>query len=317
MVARKKILEKRKMNNFELADYYKEIRKSDYYNGKELKLVGLRKIIHPLALGALKTKRIIERNKLEILADNRKKKNEKPIIFAMNHIGKFDVEMASEAIKDHFYILFGDPEQLYRTIEHYFLVTNGVLYFDVYDKEDKFIAKERVIELLKKHINILWAPEGTWNLTPNRIVLPVHYGIIEAAIRSNSVIIPVVVEQYGKKYIVNIGKEFDVIDYFGKYNSDEELKIQAIEDLRNQMATLVWDIWETKPIVARDSIPNDYYENYLQEQLAGWEAFEKDNIDRRVYNVFRGKKTQDYSDVLKINIKNSDDVVKKMSYKLN
>lgn len=61
----------------------------------------------------------------EIICDKRIK-SDRPIIFAITHVGKFDIEVVSEAIKDHYYLLSGDYEHLQGSIDAAFLALNGV-----------------------------------------------------------------------------------------------------------------------------------------------------------------------------------------------
>ncbi len=293
----KSMSERSKMSNMELMEYYKSKRKEDFANGKKLKLVKTRKYLHMGPYALLFLKRNLEKQKYYTLYD-RRTKTKRPVIYAVKHIGKSDIEMASEAIKEHFYILFADPEQVYRTVEHYFLEANGVIYFDIRDKEDCNIAKERIIELLNKRINIFWCPEGTWDLTPARIVLPMHFGIIETALKTNALICPVGIEQYDNKYVVNFNDYLDVNDYKEQYPDETALKVAAIEDLRSSMATMIWEIWEQFPIEKRENIPADFYEKYVKDHVAAWPAFELDNIMSRVYNRINGKKVDNLEEVM-------------------
>ena len=64
----------------------------------------------------------------EIINDNREETN-RPIIFAVTHVGKFDIEVISEAIKEHYYLLSGDYEHIQGIIDAPFLQLNGVIYF--------------------------------------------------------------------------------------------------------------------------------------------------------------------------------------------
>lgn len=110
----------------------------------------------------------------------------------------------------------------------------------------------------------MYFPEGTWNLSENLPVLPLYKGIIDVALEANQVIIPVAIEQYHNRFITKIGGNFDVIHY------GEEQKMEALFELRNQMATLKWEIWETVSRVKRSSIASDYYERFLREKIGKW-----------------------------------------------
>lgn len=119
-------------------------------------------------------------------------------------------------------------------------------------------------------------------MSPNLPVLPCFRGIIDVALESKAVIIPVGIEQYGKKFITKIGRNFDVTEY------GETRKAEALTKLRDQMAELKWEIWESVPAATRESIPGDYYERFLEEKIKKWkiklEDFER-GIYRNVENM--------------------------------
>lgn len=61
---------------------------------------------------------------------------DKPIIFAVTHVGKFDIEVVSEAIRLHYYLLSGDYEHIQGIIDAPFLGLNGAIYFNENVKPD-------------------------------------------------------------------------------------------------------------------------------------------------------------------------------------
>lgn len=77
----------------------------------------------------------------ELIA-NKMKKTKNPIIFAVSHVGKFDIEVISEAIKSHYYLLTGDFEHLQGTIDAPLIAANGVIYFNEFVKDERKLAKK-------------------------------------------------------------------------------------------------------------------------------------------------------------------------------
>ena len=198
-----------------------------------------------------------------VIGDDRVK-TDKPKIFAVTHICKEDVEIVSEAIKEHYYLLSGDFEHLHNTLDGLFLALNGVIYFNEKDKEDRHSVKDRMVQILREGGNIMYFPEGTWNLSPCLLVLPFYRGIIDVALEANAIIVPVAIEQYGKQFITKIDSNFDTKVY------GEQGKVEALSALRNRMAELKWEIWESVPVMNRKTIPDNYYEKFLEEKIAGW-----------------------------------------------
>lgn len=80
-----------------------------------------------------------------------------------------------------------------------------VNYLDTNDKEDRKVVKHQMIKDLKNGANIMWFPEGTWNISPNLLVLPMRYGIIEVALEANAPIVPIALEyDLDNKYTILI-----------------------------------------------------------------------------------------------------------------
>lgn len=203
---------------------------------------------------------------------------DKPIIFAVTHVGKFDIEVVSEAIQSHYYLLSGDYEHIQGIIDAPFLGLNGVIYFNENVKEDRRSATERMIHLLQEGGNLMYFPEGTWNLTPNLPVLPCYWGIVDIAKQGGAVIVPVAAEQYGKHFKVNIGENFDM----NRYGDGVEEKARAIRDLRDVLATLKYEIWETVP-AKREELEADEWDNYVEARFREWPYFNLEYIAGLIY----------------------------------
>lgn len=66
--------------------------------------------------------------------------------------------------------------------------------------------------LLNKGENILMYPEGTWNLTPSKLMLPLYWGVVDLAKVTEAPIIPIVAEYHQKCCYVKFGQPL----YMGK-----------------------------------------------------------------------------------------------------
>lgn len=272
----------------EFLELYKKMRKvndSKFYSKLSLEQ---RKKIHKYILLIYKIKNRLGGFTYEVINDKRNK-TDSPIIFAVTHVGKFDIEVISEAIKDHYYLLSGDFEHIQGIIDAPFLGFNGVIYFNEKDKIDRKLASERMIEHLKKHGNLMYFPEGTWNLSPNLPMLPCYWGIVKVAQESNAIIIPVAADQYGKHFKINIGKNFDM----NKYGNSPLEKTNAILDLRDEMSTLKWEIWETEKSNRKDILSNEW-EKYISNRLDEWPYFNEKYIDGL---IFKPKNVVEHKDV--------------------
>lgn len=241
--------------------------------GRKLPNVDIRKRVHPILRRILFLKRILCGQTLTILQNKSIMKTNKPVIYAVTHIGKFDFEMVYEVIQGFFYALSGDWELMYGTIDDYFFRISGVIYIDTEDKEDRKKTYEVLILALKQGIPLLWCPEGIWNLSDSLPMLKLYKGIISAALETSVDIIPVAVEQKEKDFYINIGKNVCAND----------LKSNKVVALRDIMATLKWEIWETLPMEKRKNISSDYYNKFLKERISEWSRFNMEIINHREF----------------------------------
>lgn len=281
---------------------YKEMREKNdkrFYSKLSLEQ---RKKLHKLILLIYKIKNKLGGFSFELIKDERSS-TDRPIIFAVTHVGKFDIEVISESIKDHYYLLSGDFEHIQGIIDAPFIALNGVIYFNEKDKEDRKSASNRMINHLKQQGNLMYFPEGTWNLSSNLPVLPCYWGIVDVARESNAIIIPVAADQYDKHFKINIGKNFDVL----KYDNNLSGKANAIKDLRDEMATLKWEIWETER-VSRNEIKSDEWEKYIEDRLKEWPYFNENYIKDLIFkpkNVVESSEVYDFFEKMIPNERNA------------
>ena len=279
----------KKMYDKNLTEYERNRAKEDFFdeyyklrNIEEKRLDKLsleqRKKLHGLILGIYKLKNRLGGFSYEII-NNKKTYTDRPVIFAVTHIGKFDIEVVSEAIKEHYYLLSGDYEHIQGIIDSPFLAMNGVIYFNEKDKNDRKQVSSKMIDHLNDGGNLMYFIEGTWNITPNLPMLPCYWGIVDIAKKGNAIIVPVACEQYGKHFKVNIGENFDMLNY----GNNVEDKSIAINDLRDTLATLKWEIWESEDILIRSELKGDEWEKYVADRFKEWPYFNEEYIDGLVY----------------------------------
>ena len=259
-------------------DLYYKTRKKDEQSFLGKLSLKTRKKLHKLVLLVFIIKNRLSGFSCQVIKDEREK-TDRPIIFALTHVGKFDIEVSAVGIKDHFYLLSGDYEHLQGLIDGAFLLVNGVLYFNEKVQWDRHEVVNRMIDHLKSGGNLMYFPEGTWNLKPELPILPCYWGIVDIAQKGNAIVIPVAVEQYGKRFKINIGKNFDM----QKFGFDNSEKSRAIESLRDVLATLKWEIWETEPQLIRQKMNGNEWNEYVNARLAEWPYFSLEYIDGMIY----------------------------------
>ena len=296
----------------ELCDYYLQKRKYEFENGKILKGLKWRDKLHPILLSLIRLDRkYINKQELTVINDERQK-SDKPVIYAITHVGMYDYQIVSEAIRDHQYPFAGDPETMYRSSDGIILGLNGVVLCDTTSKEDRYIAAQTSKELLKANENLLIYPEGVWNLSPNLLSLPLFPGIINMAMETGCDIVPVAVEQYGKEFYVNIGENLKVNDKVDENDSKEYIDKKK-KELREVLAGLKWEIFETRPIEERKSLGTyeQEYEKFVNARLNEWvnpktkEPYYNEQIVKertfREKNVHMAEDVYSYMDKLNVN----------------
>lgn len=263
----------------ELEAYYRELRKYEYDNNKPIKGIETRKKLYKLLSLLLKINRMIQQQQLVILNDN-SISNDKPKIFAVTHVGRYDIEMAIEGVKESAFFLMGDPGSVYKNFDGVLLKANGTIFFDTGYKTDRNICKENCIKVLENGGNILLFPEGAWNITENEIVMKLYEGAVQMAMKTGADIVPVAIEQYGKKYCMNIGKNIS-------YDKDKNYDVkEENRKLRDELASLKWEIWEnySDRVIRIDMSPNakeEYIESVMRETENGYTVEE---INRTRYH---------------------------------
>ena len=228
-------------------------------------LIKPRYAIHSFLLKFIAIDRIFDKRKVKLVSDNRVK-TDKPIIFAVTHVGGFDIESAFEGIKTPAHLLLGDPKEVYMNVAGLILYFNGVICIETGDKLDRKIGKERCIQTLKNKGNILMFPEGAWNISPNQIVYYMYTGAVEMAIEADAQIIPVSVLKEGKTYYVRVGRN---IDYA---NEIIENKLQLTQYLRESMIALQYETMLNRPILKRESVNEFAYDDFVNDVISNQTA---------------------------------------------
>lgn len=285
----------------ELREYYAKKRRFLYENCKHITGLRWRNKFHPIMLELIRLNRkYIDKQTITILNDERKETS-KPVIYVITHIGKFDFQIISEAIKEHQYPFAGDPETIYRSFDGLFFHLNGLVYCDTDIKTDRYIAKETAKDILRNNENLLIYPEGIWNLTPNLLSLPLFPGVIDIAIDTDSEIIPVAIEQYDSEFVVNFGQnislkkqnEFESIDEKNKYIEEQR------ENLRQVLATLKYDIMSSRPIVKRSDLGTyeEEEQKFIDSKLNEWcdpktklPYYNREIVKNRMYHQYEDPK---------------------------
>lgn len=191
------------------------------------------------------------------------------VIFACTHIAENDLENIYEILHHSCWWFVGDPCILYKDISGLLLYLNGCIFLETNDKDDRHIAYLRALELLKGGGSLMIFPEGARNGSENLPVMPLFSGTAKMAIETKTKIVPVAIEQYDTRFIINIGNEISP----GNYNHASGLT----QELRDALANLKWQILEREGLFSRSSLAENYQEQFIrtfEKRLQPWDTLE-------------------------------------------
>lgn len=251
----------------ELETYYCERRKERFAQGKRLKNIRLREAFYPVFQKFLTLDRLFRKQKVTVIGSY--KKHTGQVIYACTHITQNDLENIYEKLDRGCWWFVGDPCVLYKDISGLLLYLNGSIFLETGDKDDRRVAYLRAVEVLKGGGSLMIYPEGARNVSENVPVWELFPGTAKMAMETNVKIVPIAIEQFEKRFVINFGNEL--------FSEDFEDSTSLTQRLREVLAALKWEIWEREGQFARDSLPHDYLEQYIQtfgKRLAPWDTLE-------------------------------------------
>lgn len=179
--------------------------------------------------------------------------NGNPTIYVATHVIYDNIASICYCLKENAYVLFGQEKELKKTslIDYFGLFFNGRIFVRRYDKIDRARSKVDMAKVLRNGGNILAFCEGTWNFSPNQLVLPLSWGVLDAVKLADVDInvVPIAFDVVEDKYCVIIGKNLE------KCPNTAFSKSDFMWTLRDEIASLVWELIEMKPTVNRNTLP--------------------------------------------------------------
>ena len=260
------IKEENQLSKEELKEYYQNLR--DYIRKRKLTntTVGattiaplLKKPTDKIATALIKT---FTQKDVEWRYDGTENIPDGPVIFGHTHQGILDNFAWIPTTNKHAIVLHSIKTNKLLLYAQY---NTGLVLVKKGDKQSSNSAKLDMIQLLREGHSIVYFPESAWRLSPNKLHLPMRYGIIDTAKKAQVPIIPVVdMYSYNEKgQITKIhtryAKPIDVQDYDNL--SDKLLEYQEA------LSTTFWDLLEENGVYERNAISNASYINYLKSNL--------------------------------------------------
>ena len=202
----------------------------------------------------------------------------KPIIFAANHSAFQDTPIALRVTKRRSYILSGKQNLAF--IDWVFFMINGVIWVDRKNKADMAASKDALLAYLAKGQSIFWCPEGTWNLTPNQLMMPMKWGVIAVAHEADAQIVPLALDYDWEKNTCRVK--------FGQPFADDMLadKAAAIRNLRDTLATLRWDLMCDQPVLHRADITPEQLKEEMYRVIDDYPPLNWEYESSCIYNPY-------------------------------
>lgn len=270
--------EEETLSREELKEYYKNLREyllnREYTNMTPGAIkVGpkLKNITNKLATAVTK---IFSDKNVEWKSDGQENIPDGPVLFAHTHQGILDGFVWIPKLDRHCFVLHGSDVNkllLYAQYNTGLILAKKSLSTRDTDEKKKEVkefnqnAKLDMIELLLNGHSISYFPEGTWNLSPNKLHLPVNIGFLDVARKAGVPIIPVVHEftydsSTEKERIVGIHSRFGKPITIGL----EDDIFEKLADYEEQISTMRWELIEEKGMHSRKDVSNMEYINFLK-----------------------------------------------------
>ena len=164
-----------------------------------------------------------------------------PVIWCANHGFKDDVA-ATIGVARSSYIFFGSLPIFFNTFDGVGVWLNGTVLCNRKLSESRHRAFHFASKVLESGSDLILFPEGVWNKTPDRLLLPLWPGAVRLAQERNVQLVPVVhyLADFHKRYKRNIIHTVIGKPIFVTNVSEAE----GIRMLRDTMATLYYDLMD-------------------------------------------------------------------------
>ena len=237
--------------------------------------IKLRRLINPIVRGAMPLK---TKTQLKIL--HRAELPDEPVIFACTHGFREDVEDSLITAGRHAYILVGSLEQFFNSrVGNMSGWLNGVILVNREDKESRAASKEKMKAALAKGVSVLMYPEGTWNVSPNKLIAGIFPGVYDVAKEAGVKVVPVATHRSDGMVYSLRGKALDITKHE---------RAKGLQILRDKMATMKWKLYEHVGIKRRSTLPEGkeadaYWEKYIHALKAEVPHFEHELEEKAIF----------------------------------
>lgn len=204
-----------------------------------------------------------------------------PVIFASTHQGMLDGFVWITDCPKH--AIFFHSAEANKALLLAQINTGLILVTKNKEKvKNRINAKLDMITVLVNGHSVCIFPEIAWNLSPNRLHLPINWGFLDVAQKTQVPIVPMVIEY---TYDTSSTKE-KITHIHIRYGAPitvtvKDKLLDKLEEYKEKISTMRWDLIEEKGFFARKEIGNLDYINYVKGNLRNLEL---GKIDIKVEN---------------------------------
>lgn len=227
---------------------------------------------------------------------------DEPYIFVCNHTCPEDIETALNVIDRNSLLVLGSIESLQTNPEIFLLwLLNGVIPFDIMDKDERILLPKKMEKTLETN-SILIFPEGSHNLSPNKLINNLYDGPTNLALKTGRKIVVVSLirdEENNATYMdfsnpIDVKKiDIDPSKYYPKEPNPEKAYVKSITSyIRDKMATGVYFLSKRHFKPLKRELYDDIEETIRKKKVD--DAFEKLKWDKDVFEAeYLTKKTKE------------------------
>lgn len=247
----------------------------------------IRKTLHPLIVSVLPLARNFKLTAFSVVPLT----NSEPAIYVSNHSNVHDFPVAAEILKKQFYVLADDEPR--GKLAGLGFEVNGVVWVNRFNRVSRKKAFGEMLKTLEEGKNLLIYPEGTWNLSDCLPMLPLPWGVIQLAQKTGCPIIPITLEYPDmKNCYYSIGNEM--------YFSADESKLDAINRLRDTMASMRWEFWASNGIYSRSHVSSLDKDAYVKNRIEEYPVFDYELEQTMIFNAGQTSPRDVYAHLSKI-----------------
>lgn len=227
-------------------------------------------------------------------------------IFACNHSFDEDAISALASIDRNAYMLHGSTHQMEHNLIFLAMWLNGMIYVNRMDATSRADAVNKMKRILSSGSSVILFPEGGYNNTENQLIMPLFSSPYILNKQLGVKVVPLITFNH-------IGTDTIYIRAGNPLNFSGEQKYEAMQQLRDAMSTMVYQIMEEHvPLVKRSELLHDPRRDYMavRKQVYECQKWYEDVWDEEVtyypgHNVTTPQQARKYIDRVNVDRRNA------------